>query len=223
MFVIEKISKVIATEISSNLRLDKDSEEIIAYGAFTFLQILWSIFLVIVFGLFFSVQIESLVVLGAISCLRKYSGGVHSASPNRCAVIGTILSIGIAVISVRITKMDIFSAIMVAEIVGFIIAYSIVCKLAPVDSPAKPIVKLETRKRLRKRSIQVLHSHSIVALILVVIHYYFNYKNLLAYSVCICIATVWQAFTLTYKGHLVMERIDTFLGNISTLKGGLKG
>ncbi len=44
MFFIEHTSNKIGSKISSNLNLDKDTEEIIVYGAFALLQILWSFY-----------------------------------------------------------------------------------------------------------------------------------------------------------------------------------
>lgn len=44
MFFIEEASNKIGNKISSNLNLDKDAEEIIAYGAFAVLQTLWSFY-----------------------------------------------------------------------------------------------------------------------------------------------------------------------------------
>lgn len=44
MFFIEQISNKIGSKISSNLNLDKDTQEIITYGAFAVLQILWSFY-----------------------------------------------------------------------------------------------------------------------------------------------------------------------------------
>ncbi|MFT5872827.1 MAG: hypothetical protein ACI8WT_001764 [Clostridium sp.] len=40
MFVIEKLSKIISFKITSNLKMDKDHEEIIAYAASNLIQIL---------------------------------------------------------------------------------------------------------------------------------------------------------------------------------------
>ena len=37
---------------------------------------------------------------------------------------------------------------------------------------------------------------------------------------CIYGGTVWQAFTLTSGGHLIMQKIDAFLNQILIIEGG---
>jgi accessory gene regulator B len=216
MFLIERISKTLAGQISSNLKLNEDQKQIITYGAFAFIQTVWSFLLVIVLAAMFNVLIESIIVLFSISFLRKYSGGVHSASPNRCAIIGAIISVGFALFARKIISVEnTYEAILVG-VVCFAYAYYIVNKLAPVDSPAKPIVKEEKRKRLKKRAIQVLHSYLIISVSAIILSYRLKDTSLLVVSACIYIGTAWQAFMLTYRGHVVMGRVDTFLRNISS-------
>ena len=43
MYFFEKVSNSFAAKVSSTLNLDKDREEIIAYGSYNLLQTLWSI------------------------------------------------------------------------------------------------------------------------------------------------------------------------------------
>jgi PiT family inorganic phosphate transporter len=96
MFQISRISESIANKISSELNLDKDNREVIAYGAFALLQTLLSILLVAALGALFHVVTEALIVSFAISILRKYSGGVHASSSDSCSIIGAFISVKVA-------------------------------------------------------------------------------------------------------------------------------
>jgi accessory gene regulator B len=215
MFLIEKASNALASGIASTLNVDKEREEIIAYGAFAFMQTLWSIMLVMLFGIVFNVFLESLVISLAISALRKYSGGAHSSSPNRCALIGAIISTILALIVIQTVNLMTFYQVMLMGLICFAISYLIINKLAPVDSPSKPITKVEKRKRLKKTSFRVLHFLLLVAAVLCAVYYIYDMENALTYGFCICMGVIWQSFTLTGAGHLILGAIDSLFKKIS--------
>ena len=78
---MEKLSNNIANKVALELSLDDDNREVIAYGTFALIQMLFSIILVFLFGLLFHVAFEALIISFTGSILRKYSGGVHASSP----------------------------------------------------------------------------------------------------------------------------------------------
>lgn len=220
MFLIEKISNNLAYKIASTLNLDKDNQKIISYGAFSFLQTLWAILFVTIFGLIFGVLIEALIISFTASFLRKYSGGAHASSPNRCVMIGAIV---FSLLGIIINKTSPLLTIKLAALTGFvcfIFSYYIVYKSAPVDSSAKPIVKEKTKQRLKKSSILTLHSLIIMVTGLLGLYYKLGDKILLISAQCISIGTAWQSLTLTPIGHSLMESMDTFFKNIVTFFGG---
>lgn len=208
MFLIERVSKALAYGISSTLNMDKEREEIIAYGAFAFIQTVWSILLVITFGIIFNVLVQALVISLSISLLRKYSGGAHSSSPNRCALIGAVISTLLGMlVNTAVSFMD-FYQIALAGIISFALSYFIVSKLAPVDSAAKPIKKAETRRRLKRKSLCMLNLLFLAAAVLNALYYIYDIQIVLACALCIYIGVIWQAFTLTKTGHLMLGAID---------------
>ena len=44
-------------------------------------------------------------------------------------------------------------------------------------------------------------------------------KNIIIYSLCIYTGVTWQIFTLTHRGHVILNKLDTFLNSIIK-KGG---
>jgi accessory gene regulator B len=215
MFRIEKLTNSIAEKISVELGYDNDRKEVIAYGAFAFLQTILSIVLVIVFGLVFDVLTEALIVSFTISILRKYSGGVHASSPGICAIIGT----GIAVVQALLILFVITPSInlklsILLGLLTFAWSYYVICKLAPVDSVAKPIKTQKKRERMRKGSILVLDAYLIIVVLNIIISLLAHEKRFLVFSLCIYGGIAWQAFTLTRGGHLTLGKIDTFLNQI---------
>lgn len=211
MYLIEKISNELGYRITSALKLDKDQEEIIAYGAFCLMQVLWAIFWVIIFGLIFNVLTGAIIITFTIAALRKYSGGAHFSSPNSCAVIGGIVCTALALITDKVFPLFDVKILIILGIICLAISYFIVIKLAPVDSSAKPIRKVETRQRLKRQSIFTLNVLLVIMGILLFTYFKYNNVFLLRSAESICLAIMWQTLTLTSVGHNVFNKIDNFL------------
>lgn len=205
MFNIESICEKISIYIAQELNFDDDKKAVINYGIFGFIQMGICIALVIMFGFIFKVINEALIVSFTMSILRKSSGGVHSSSPERCAVIGTISTVGMALMCKYINISFIF-IILIGSII-FIWSYYNVYKLAPVDSIAKPIKNIKKRKKLKKTSIMILNIYLIIVIINIL--YYLISKNatLLTYLLCIYMGLLWQVFSLTKTGHLILGKL----------------
>lgn len=217
---MEKLAHSIAQKISTELNYDNDQKEIIAYGTFALLQMGFSIFLVIIFGYKFNVLVEALIISFTTSILRKYSGGVHASSSGICMLIGTVICIGQALLVVVILKPLLSLKFMsILGVIVFLWAYFIVLRLAPVDSPAKPIKKEEKRKRMKKSSILVLNFYVFLTILNVII--YINTINVefLVYCLCIFMGVAWQMFTLTKIGWVTLRFVDTSFNYIAILLG----
>lgn len=218
---MEKFTQNIAVKISEELKLDNDNKEIIAYGMFALFHIALSIFLVIIFGLIFHVTVEALIVCFTGSILRKYSGGAHADSPGKCAAIGTAICIGQAIVFLFLIAPVITPGLLVLLGIGiFPLSYYLIYKLAPVDSPSKPIKKKEKKIRMKKGSIFVLSTYIMIVVINATIYIYTRDKRFLVYSLCVYGGVAWQIFTLTRTGHSTMNKMDVFLSQILTIKKG---
>ncbi|EES49075.1 accessory gene regulator B family protein [Clostridium botulinum] len=208
MLKIEYICEKISNYVAEELNFDDDKKSIINYGIFAFIQIGICIVLVAIFGFVFNVTIEALIVSFTISILRKSSGGVHASSPERCAIIGTVASVGMALIAKSINAN--FSFVILFGIIVFVWSYYILYKLAPVDSIAKPIKNIEKRKRLKKSSIIMLSTYLIIVIINILSYLAINNFVLLTYSLCIYMGLLWQIFSLTKSGHLILGKLNNF-------------
>ncbi|EJO5346335.1 accessory gene regulator B family protein [Clostridium botulinum] len=212
MINMQNVSNIIADKIALELKLDKDRKEVIAYGTFAFFQTTFCILFIIICGYFFYAQIEALMISFTIAILRKYSGGVHASSPNSCAIIGTIICVGLAIIILELTNLIHNLNILACwGIVIFVWAYYIIYKLAPVDSMAKPIKKPKEIKKFKKNSIITLSIYLVIILINFGLYYKTRDKKFIVYSLCIYTGVVWQIFTLTRYGHFAVKKLDEFL------------
>jgi accessory gene regulator B len=219
---MEKLTTNIAGKVATELKLDNDNEEIIAYGMFALIHMVLSVVLIIIFGLIFRVTIEAIIVCFAGTILRKYSGGAHASSPGKCAAIGTIICIGQALLFLFLIGPVITPGLLIYLGIGiFTLSYYFIYKLAPVDSPAKPIRTKEKKARMKKGSIFVLSAYIIIVMINIFIYIFIRDKRFMVYSLCIYGGVAWQIFTLTTPGHNAMNKIDTFLNKILIInKGG---
>lgn len=216
MFFIEKLSTSLANILCIHLNLDEENKQIISYGAFSFFQTLLAILFVIICSSFFHVLFEALILSFTASALRKYSGGAHASSPNRCALIGAITFTLLAKIVSRLNSIISFKTNCSIVTLCFLLSYFIIYKLTPVDSPAKPIKTQQKKNRLRKSSFLLLNLLVIISIFLLVFYYKFNIAILLIIVQCLAFGVTWQSITLTNFGHLLIRTIDLSLKNIFT-------
>lgn len=206
MFSVEEISSKISDSITNELELDENKKAVVNYGIFAMLHTALSVGFVIIFGILFNVLIEALIITATISILRKSAGGAHASSPGICAFVGTVLSVGMSLVIKNINLS--VNGIIITSILIFIWSYCIVYKLAPVDSPSKPIRTEAKRNRLKKSSILILCVYTVIVIVNIIGYYATKKVGLLVYSGCIHIGLLWQIFSLTKTGHIVLGKLD---------------
>lgn len=209
---MEKYSKAVAAKLAEDLGYDDEKREVMAYGAFALFQMIISVGLVLAFGIIFHVAAEALIISFTASILRKYSGGVHASSPNICTFLGVAVCIGFGMLIIHVPAPASGIAVYAAAVVlAFAWAGFTLYRLAPVDTPNKPIRSEAKRKRMRKGSFTLLAVYLVLAAAALCMHILFKLDNFFAYSMCITFGVLWQVFTLTGSGHLVIEKLDQFL------------
>lgn len=206
MFRTKELCEKISSNIANELKLDDDKRNIINYGIFNLIQTGICIVLVIIFGFIFHVVIEALIISFTISILRKSSGGVHAPTPESCAVVGTVASVGMAVIGKNIYINLLL--VLLFGIIVFIWSFYIIYKLAPIDSPAKPIKSTEKRAKLKQISIRVLYLYLIIVALSITCYLINQNTIALSYSLCIYMGLLWQVFSLTKSGHVVFGKLN---------------
>ncbi|MBU3101173.1 MULTISPECIES: accessory gene regulator ArgB-like protein [Clostridium] len=217
---MEKLSNNIANKVVLELSLDNDNQEVIAYGTFALIQMFFSIILVFIFGSLFNVAFQALIISFTAAIFRKYSGGVHASSPGICNFIGTIVSVGQAIlISLLLNFLVDFKLVIILEVVIFTWSYYIIYKLVPVDSASKPIVKQEKRNRMKKVSIILLSVYLAITVFLILLYISSGEKKLMFYVLCLYSGILWQTFTITSPGYLLVGKVDHFLYHIIKNRG----
>ncbi|MCQ2019730.1 accessory gene regulator ArgB-like protein [Clostridium butyricum] len=206
MIKIEQLCENISNYIAKELNLEQDRKSVVNYGIFAFIHMIICIVLIILFGIIFNVMIEALIISFTTSILRKSSGGVHASSPERCVVIGTISTIIMALISKNLNlscNLNILLGVFV-----FAFSYYIIYKLAPVDSISKPINNPNKISKLKKTSINITSIYLLISIINVVVYFFTENYIFLTYSMCIYMGLLWQVFSLTDTGHIILGKLN---------------
>ena len=220
MYSIKRISQSIAIKLKDNLNLDQDKYEVVEYGLFAIIHMIFSVGLIILFGTVFNVLLEALIISFTIAILRKSSGGAHASTDLSCAIIGVIFSVIPAIIFVNI-NIDIISLILISFFI-FLLSFYLIYKLAPVDSPNKPIRSEKKIKRLKKGSLITLGIYMVLFIINVLLSIKSDAAIFKIYGLCISFGVLWQSLTLTKLGHIILNLMDSFFIEILKRKGRCK-
>lgn len=220
MSSIQRICESMSDRIAKELEVGTDQRAVINYGLFAMIQTSIAILIEIIFGIILGVLIPTLIISLVAVILRKYSGGAHAQTPEACVSIGTIISVGGALV-VSWIPWHVVSIIILGVII-FIVTYYFVWKLAPVDSAAKPIRKVEKKQLLKKRSIFTLSIYLVATIVSICLYLNNSNETLLLYIACVYVGIGWQTFTLTDAGHLAINKMDLLFNKLSQVKGGKK-
>ena len=206
MNIISSMCDNVTSYLAKELDLKKEKADVVKYGIFALSQMIINIICVIIFGMIFNVLIESLIISFVVSILRKSSGGAHASSPEKCVLIGTTFSVGLACILKNINISFLYVCLLI--IIIFLYAYYLIYKLAPVDSPNKPIRSMKKKLRLKKSSLIILSMYLLVIILCLLIFAITKKTVVLKYILCICSGVVWQVFSLTQAGHNIFKYIN---------------
>ncbi|MFL0194369.1 accessory gene regulator ArgB-like protein [Clostridium sp. WILCCON 0269] len=211
MYLTEKLAVTLGKNARNILNIDKDREQIIVYGAINLLQIIFSILWTVIIGFILGVLYEALISSTTASILRKYSGGVHASSPNRCIIIGTTLAGTAGLIIDRFSYRFSFKATLALSILFIIIAFVIIVLKAPVDSAKKPITSINMKKKFKRNSIITLSVFSVLITVFSVLYKTTSEIYCLKIINSITLGVLWQSIALTNKGTIIFNKIDLAL------------
>ena len=212
MISIQRVCEKMSDKIARELNFEADQRAIINYGLFAIIQTIIAVLVGVILGAILGVLVPTLVISLVAVILRKYSGGAHAQTPEGCVVIGSIISVGGALVVLWIPWSTI--SMVVLGVIIFTIAYYFVWRLAPVDSIAKPIRRVEKKKLLKKRSVFILNMYLIATIVSLLLYLNNSDKKILLYIASVYVGISWQIFTLTATGHLAMSKMDLLFNKI---------
>jgi len=134
---------------------------------------------------------------------RHTAGGAHSNSPWRCGLITAIVYPLIALSAAKLSMLkEPYTDMLTAAAV--LLGLAAVILLAPVDSPAAPIISPSRRKKLKITSVIIM---LMLAVLLIVLRQSrWNYT--LQIQLCIALSIIWLSLMLSKQGHKLISFVD---------------
>ena len=219
--MMEKLVKKIADITAEKLGYDEEKASVISYGLLALAQMLALFILSSLIGIIFRCFLECFIIFLFTGLLRKFTGGAHSKTLLGCMILA-IFIIGLlgifskyALISVFVNLLmnNLYFIVYLITALLFLPCIILIYKVAPVDSPNKPIRKPEKRRKLKKQSVVAILIYLTIVVILLLLA-----PSNIAYftaAVALCISSIWQCFTLTKPGHKFISTIDFIKPTIS--------
>ncbi len=208
----------VSAKIALNLSKSKDetSEEfaVLKYGVFVVVHIFFSTLFTVLFGILTNTLFPIIIISIMGSVMKKYSGGAHCTSPNRCLVTGTILSYLFVLIGKGIINLQVkisYIIILILLIHSFIILY----KKCPVGSKNKPLKRKEIRIKLRKRAFFIYSIWVILFIINIVLNKKIVIIDLNYIVIFLSLGLYMQILSLTFVGNKFILFIDKLLLKIN--------
>lgn len=150
-----KLSQNIASYFASEIGIDEEKQQIIAYSIELLILDILGFILILVIGACLKSTFYAGIAGISGGLLRRLSGGAHLDNPIKCLVFGAIIYGLLGFIS-RII-IEIFGGSLSFFLnFGLLLCLIIVYLYAPVDSAAKPIRSIILRKKLKYGSIAFL-------------------------------------------------------------------
>jgi len=196
-------SKRWAGYLTVKARLQPEKEVILAYVIEVLVINVINLLLALLLGLLLGVLPGTAAVIFTMFLFRHTAGGAHSKSPWRCgAATITILPL-LALLAASLAAMgNPYPVILSAAAV--LTGAAAVILLAPVDSPAAPIISPARRKKLKYLSLAVILLLTVILFILQQSAWAWARDIQLA----IALSILWGSFLLTKPGHQLFSFID---------------
>lgn len=141
--------------------------------------------------------------------LRLFAHGAHSRSPLTCTLTSVILFPALGKAAQAAAPLLGANVLLPSIMVGFILSLAAVWRLAPADSPAKPVASAQERRRLRLLSAIVTCGIAAAQAALLL------FAKASTAALALGLGLWWQAFALTGAGHGFATLLDNLFG-----KGG---
>lgn len=171
---MEKLADVL---IKNDITKDQD-KDVLVYGLSVGTELAFNIITTVVLGMMFGLVLESLVFLGSFSFIRTYAGGYHCKKAINCY----LMSSGVIILVLGVIKFTPEGYMHFLGIAMLLIAIPVLLKLAPAETPSKPLDEDE-QKYYYKKTVVHLGIESAVIFILFLLK-----QNRLSFLFCVGIA-----------------------------------
>lgn len=189
-----------AAYIANNLSMDVSRQEVVAYGLEVIIGGLLKILILIIASFILGIMPQVWTTYVVLAFFRIPAGGPHCTAYSRCLVwtVITLCLIGVLAKYINVDTFILDLIFYMAIAIGIIE----VIILVPADTEAKPITRVEDRRRNKLWTLGVLVAYFCLWHILDL------HKSL---RLATCLILLFQQFMLTSWGYKFMAKLDQLL------------
>ena len=204
------ITRPFIAYLGNRLDLTTDQEEIALFGLQTLLYPIVNVLLICLSAWLLGCLWGTVAAVMSVMVLRLFSHGAHSSAPITCVLTSVVIFPALGKVAAVAAPHLTVQGLLLIITAGFVLCTVFFWRLAPVDSPAKPITSGVERRRLRRYTL--ITACCILALQIFILITFRAHTAALALS----LGVWWQAVSLTRAGHWLAALLDNILE-----KGGL--
>lgn len=210
----EKVSIHLANILGKNLEKSDEEIAVLNYGLFVIIQAVYSIILILVVGLVTGLLKELVIISTFSAMMKRYAGGPHASTPNRCLSIGILIATAFAFLCRYFIEKLSIQHVMIFILVVIITGYYVLYLRCPVGSKEKPLKKESIRTRLRKKAFKLMNVYSFIVLSLFLIYSIYNNYLIKSILISILFGIILQIFTISKIGENIVMGLDKYLDKL---------
>jgi accessory gene regulator B len=201
--IIYKLSYNFAYLLSRELKTDHEQRRVYYYGFKIIIGGSFKLILVCLISLLVGSFIPTIIVAITFASIRKFAGGFHMDTFNKCTIISLLLFITFGSTAQYTFDLWPTACILAIILIAYSFAFFAVLKWVPDDNPNRPITEPDEIKKFKKQTILVLTFYAAI-LTLVLLLKCINFK---LYILSICFGVSLEMFTVTPSGHKFFDAI----------------
>lgn len=211
MGFIEKISLNLSENLGDKLNKNKEEKEVLNYGIFVVIHTLMGLIATVLIGIITGMIIEIIIIFITSSWFKRYTGGVHATTPEKCLLISSILSLILSLFCKYIIFNININYIFIIGFFSIMTFYYIINKKCPVPSKNKPLKRENTRRKLRKKAFNLLNRYFILLIILYIIYNFICIDIIKTIIISCILGIILQMIVLTEIGENFIIILDSSL------------
>lgn len=208
---VEQLAIDLSSKLGNKLNKSKEEIEVLKYGLFILLHTTMAILITAILGIITGTFLEIMIISITAALLKRYSGGIHASTPERCIILGLIMSSILSLICKFLVDTLDFNNLVIFSIISLSIVSYILYKKCPVGNKNKPLKKESIRRRLRKKTFKFMIFVCIIVLVLLFAHINKKLHFTNTIIVSIELGLILQVFGLTIVGNKFVEIFENIL------------
>lgn len=192
--MIDRVVEIAVNSLIKNDLLQKSEIELYRFGIKRILLFCINVITTIIIGIICNMLWQSVIFSIAYIPLRRYAGGYHAKTPQKCYLLSVLLILGVLTFICGIPKNELL-IIIIALAAGIIVFVN-----SPVESKNKELSEKE-REAFKRYSRIILLTELAVMLATLLIN--------VEFAMCLCLSIVSSAIMVVIPERTVTDKQDS--------------